>query len=923
MKLQLQLHTSSQGPAKAVFLRGKDSAMWLQQIQSWGIHPRDLEAYAVPQSIRDREIAGLLVILRKGHFSTQLELEEAYRCLGSALLIPQYCSVQPQIAEAEWPNILHYDWYFYHPGIGMVGFQRSDQVDLASLLTYASPQEKNWSLAQSGSPQPPALQHISVQMPKVEDIFAQVKGVGDQSLKDIPEKPAQNDHETGGFSFDLLNGLDQLLSQRGQIRAGEKQGFLGKWLDRLQGGIQQKIRDLQKQREDEISRLLKLFEEDPEEALRYSIPLNSPYEGRGIAPPSNTLGRKDPLDFNLGQLGSTGPRDNWDIDTQRRIALQQYYLKLANQKIAEKDFRKAAYIHAHLLGDFNTAANVLMQGKHYHEAALLYRDHLKNPQQAARCFEEGGLYGEAIPIYLELGEQEKAGDLYVLLDQEEEAKKLYLACVQQALERADFLGAARLYDTKLKDVSQAKGVLLQGWHQAQTPISCLNGYFDYFRQSSNMEFDEEIQRIYQQEVSHLQRDAFMNVLKGLAAQPSRKAQLPKAREIVYNLVSKELLVNRLDHLDMLSTFVPGDQLLETDISRLRAEVKERIKQTPQPRPHSSIHLVKTVELAAGVKYWQEARMLNHHLVVLGRNEGELFLQCADLEFFNECVRAEEPYDSYPYGSYQPHLLALPHLSPYLNIVQNNSLSLAAIQLIETCFGKTTQKYNLSPKGRILAYVHIDGEHIAKLELGEERTLTLHICNLKGEIKESFLCKDETGKAYNVGIPRTTFYGKPLIIFHQGYIYVPNEQSLLLRIDLKGITSIAFETYAYSYIYCITVSDETTTPLMAIHFRDPDDSMTFGCECFRIENNQLKSCGGAFEFRTAITSMTFIQQGLVLTHKNEMRLYKLNSNATPSISRLMDVKEGINYTFKGPTANQIGIIAQNGKVLFYEFDDTAA
>lgn len=918
MKLQLQLHSSSQGPAKAVFLRGKDSAMWLQQIQSWGIHPRDLEAYAVPQSIRDREIAGLLLILQKGHFSTQFELKEAYRCLGSALLIPQYCSIQPQIVEAEWPNILHYNWHFYHPGIGMVGFQRSDQVDLASLLTYANPQEKNWSLAQSGPPQPPTLQHISVQMPKVEDIFAQVKGVGDQSLKDIPEKTAQNDHETGGFSFDLLNGLDQLLSQRGQIREGERQGFLGKWLDRLQGGIQQKIRDLQKQREDEISRLLKLFEENPEEALRYSIPLNSPYEGRGIAPPSNTLGRKDPLDFNLGQLGSTGPRDNWDIDNQRRIALQQYYLKLANQKIAEKDFRKAAYIHAHLLGDFNTAANVLMQGKHYHEAALLYRDHLKNPQQAARCFEEGGLYSEAIPLYLELGEQEKAGDLYLLLDQVEEAKKLYLACVHKALERADFLGAARLYEAKLQDIPQAKAVLLRGWHQAQSPIACLNGYFDHFRQASHEELDEEIQRIHQQEVSKSQHNSFMEVLKTIGSLPQRKAQLPRTREIVYSVVSEELLANRLDHLEMLGTFVPGDRLLEADSSRFRVKVKETIRTVPHADPNALLQLVKTIELSQQVKYWRDAQILNHHLVVLGHTEHDMYLQCSDLDTFNECVIT----GSFR-GKYRPRIVALSSYSPYLNIVQTDSISFSAVRLIEQYFGKDIPKHSLHPHEQILVYVAIDQEHIAKIESNSDKTLTLHLCNVKGDIQESFLCTDENGKPYYQSNPLSTSV-ESAVFYRQNHIYfAPQGQKALLRIGLQGTTKIVYECSSYSMIWCMAISEEGPILRLAIHDRDPDEQITFFCKCFSLEHGELKSCGDIFEYRNANTHLHFVPNGLLVIQKNAVRLYKTYPDRSPKYLGGIMVEDYILEVFKGPTTNQVGFLISGGKVLFYEISDLTA
>jgi hypothetical protein len=254
--MKLQLHSSPRGPIRAAFLRGKDPQHWLSTLQSWGIPLSDLEAYAVPQSKSDLRVAGLLLIQRQGHFPAQLDLQEPYRCIGQALLIPQYASIQPQVAEEEWKNLLIYDWHFFHPGIGMVGFNHSDRVDLADLLTYPAALEQDWTLAQPGPPTAPALRQISVVQPKVEDIFTQVQGVGDKDLKDLGKnKPSAEDDKD--IRSTLLNSLEKLLSQRPNLREGESQGWLGKMLDRLEMRISKMLADLQKQRESEIDRLLK------------------------------------------------------------------------------------------------------------------------------------------------------------------------------------------------------------------------------------------------------------------------------------------------------------------------------------------------------------------------------------------------------------------------------------------------------------------------------------------------------------------------------------------------------------------------------------------------------------------------------------------------------------------------------------------
>ena len=46
--------------------------------------------------------------------------------------------------------------------------------------------------------------------------------------------------------------------------------------------------------------------------------------------------------------------------------------------VGNGDFRRAAYLHGYLLRDYWAAANVLMSGGHFRDAALLYRDKVKD-----------------------------------------------------------------------------------------------------------------------------------------------------------------------------------------------------------------------------------------------------------------------------------------------------------------------------------------------------------------------------------------------------------------------------------------------------------------------------------------------------------------------------------------------------------------
>lgn len=920
MKLNLQLHSSPRGPVRAAFLRGSDPQQWLSTIQSWGIPPNDLEVYAVPQSKSDLQVAGLLLIHRNGHFPAQLDLQEAYRCIGQALLIPQYASIQPQVAEEEWKNLLFYDWHFFHPGIGMAGFQHSDRVNLADLLTYPAALEQDWTLAKAGPPSAPALRQISVLQPKVEDIFTQVQGVGDKDLKDLGKnKPSSEDDKDPRIT--LLNSLDKLLSQRPNLREGESQGWLGKMLDRLQISILKKLADLQKQRESEIDRLLKLYQDDPEEALRYSIPLDSPYEGRGIAPPSGLLGRNNSPDFNLGGLNTGGPRDNWELDSQRQIALRQHYLRLANQKIAEGDYRKAAYIHAHLLGDFHTAANVLEQGKHFYEAAILYRDHLKDKQQAAQCFEKGGLYTEAIDLYLELDQKEKAGDLYAQIDQWTEAEKLYQTCAADALKTSNHLEAARIYDQKLKDQNQAKISLLKGWHDKLNPTACLNRYFEFFQQANNAEFDAEVQRIYQTEYKPMQRNAFMEVLKEIGKNKQRRADLPNTREIVYQIVSDELKTDNLSHIGMLDTFVPRDRLLGGDVSRYEVGLKERQKKAQERLNNDKWILVKTIDLSPQVETWLEARMLNQKLVALGQTGEDVYLQCADLELFNECVKMGEA-DSH---KKRPQLLALPFNSPYFSIIHSHSLSTGALRFIEGCFGKDVYKYNIHLSSNTIGLGVIDNKTIAKLDILRNGNLHLNFCTLKGEIQKTYFCVDAKDQGNKVRVRPSSDgnYFSPMLFMKGFFYFITPDRSTVLRIDQLGNT-IGYQPDTLAPIRKMVLSDGYSAERMVIHGGHESNPIfeQFGCQYFRPDADGFNPCGESFE-NQSLECLLFTHNGLIVTDEKYIRLYNTRGVSTPRLVDEFELEEEIVDVFKGPSVHQVGFLTKKGKVLFYEIGNLNA
>src|SRR5690606_4024888 len=145
----------------------------------------------------------------------------------------------------------------------------------------------------------------------------------------------------------------------------------------------------------------------------------------------------------LGRLGGGGPSDSWDAPWELQQKLREAYRQAALHALHIGRHRRAAYIYAELLGDIDSAASARRTGRHARDAAVLYRDKLRKPQEAAKCLEEGGLIADAIPLYEQLGNHLKAGELYERLERPEDAEGAYRRAADQLVQAGDLVRAAQ------------------------------------------------------------------------------------------------------------------------------------------------------------------------------------------------------------------------------------------------------------------------------------------------------------------------------------------------------------------------------------------------------------------------------------------------------------------------------------------------
>jgi len=680
MPLTLRYQQSAQRPACAAFLRGAEAAGWLREIGRWGLAANQLSCYLVPESIHSVRPAGLFVVVEEGT-PLPTDLLEPYGVVAERLFVPVQASLWPATTPAELASALLWPCQLLHPHIGLVGFDTTDEIDLATLLDCAPPRPTDWGRARPGHAPKPRLERVRVQVPTVAEVVGSLQQeIGTVPLAALPDAPDARAHSlqraldklwrgllTGlltlvrwvpapalgqagravgvvllalvammlvaglvshfgsGSSGELLVPLIILLArllqgfgngaghQRTTHRPAARRPGLFQRMESWLGG---RIHNLEQKRQSEIERLLRLFDENTEEALRYAIPLDGPYLNRGTAPQSPWLGRRA-TDFNLGGLGGGGRVDAWDLGAYRHnLGLQ--YRAAATRELEAGRFKKAAYIYAHLLGDYQAAANALDQGGFYREAAALFKDHLKNLPAAAKCLEHGGLLLEAAELYTELNEHEKAGDLLQRLEQPALAARHYERGVSLFLNNDDRPAAARLLAGKLAAPGRAQEVLLQGWASSKQPEVCLQQYFDLLAAVPEANLGLHVQAIYRHYTTAERRLPLLHVLSAVNEKHATPALRATALDIAYEVVSAEAAAGNATPLALLRNFLPDDRLIAADCSRYAIR---------QPRPAaagSKSQQVTALQLDATIS-WKSAVEHGHQWVAIGTRTGRLHL----------------------------------------------------------------------------------------------------------------------------------------------------------------------------------------------------------------------------------------------------------------------------------------------------------
>jgi tetratricopeptide (TPR) repeat protein len=913
MQLTLKYKEHATHVLSGAFIRGNTPGIWLQEINAWQLPLNKLVCFIIAENNNPANAAGLFVVFSKDQMPGMLQVKHPYTVLGKKLFIPVNAELSPAISEQELQSLLIWDYQVFHPTIGFIGFERSDRINLADLLQYQEPRNVYWGYARPGHQPWIPLRQINVEQLTAEQVFDSFKEhISNKPLDEIPksnkkEVPAWLNNPVASTlfkkSFSFLSKLSSLIPKGSSessgspgSAAGSEGGYSGPSTGRekkpglfskLVNWMQEKIEDLEKQRESELKRLSDMFEKDSDEALQYAIPLSSPYEGRGTAQPSASL-TKHSTQFNLGGLGGGQAADGWNVDNYYND-LRAKYLKAAQKAIEEKDFKKAAYVYAHLLGDLSSAAATLRQGKHYRQAAALYKEHLNNLAMAATCYEEGGLLLEAIDMYTQLGKHEKAGDLYKELGRQEQALHCYEKCVAAAAQHKDYLEQSRIIIDKIEDTPRAKQVLLNGWHDVKQPEACLLKYFNLAADDNKGEIHSLIKTFYANNQAANKEMAFLNVIDKVN-QKYKTTELENACEgIAYEIVSEQVKAGNPESLFALRNFVPNDQLLTPDFYRFMHTVKDAPKQKPAPGQWQLM----------SEAHWKKVLVWQNQLLIWGLRSSGLELARMNwdgyVEYFSWSVLKKTGGSLLPIANppHTNHILVYDYNPAFTNKhLPKEKHFQDALHVFRPDFIDASTIGIGFYKNLIVVLQQSHGEGSLIYYSLEGKVITYSPCTFNNS-------------ANNFGLTPAPVQE---LMWCSDRFYL-NTGHLLLTISEKGAIDVLFN--ADTPIWAMAINqrfDGLTNIVMALDERVVIITSNAWNElsCEPVEIKELK-----------VRSMAFLTNDrIALAAKGEVRVIDLKQYASPELEWSVKTEYLAVAVFPGPNRDQLGILESNGKITLH-------
>lgn len=573
MELKLKPATSNYAPLLGILVSGKQPSEWLKAIHQLGFSLHAIKTFPIPDSVPNSVWGCLLVPLS---MPTQLNIGKYTRCqfVDDVLFIPEKSVLYPKLGEDELKELLWGKLHVLHPEFGLLELEAA--FDWKSIISAPKKSILKITKPVETKSQTTKIKSFQVYSVSPEEVLENLEKEDFPQRSKLEDKPL-NLMEQARLAFyrklfnkdkdDQEMSKTSLMSMLESARGMFDQNS-GEWTDEMR----QDYEELERRNKKQIDRLLDMLKDNPDEALKYAIPLDDDGTSRGGGGVGEFNLFKRWGDFSLfgtsGGFGSGG--GSAPVSNDSYYSLQQQYNETAKRLIKEGDFKKAAFIYMKLLKNYYLAAQTLESGGFYQEAASVYLKYVKNKNKAAECYEKGNLIQDAIEVYKDMGQNEKVGDLYMQIFQEDKAMGYYEKVLDGYKEKYQYVKGALLCKNKMKRLAQAQELLIEGWRNNRDAYSCLNNYFNNIEDEKALE--EALLKVYENEVNAQNQTVFLKAIK----QEFEKHQMLQG---TIRAMAHEIIVDQLqNNPDMaleLRFFNKEDKMLQKDSMRFRLQNRKK------------------------------------------------------------------------------------------------------------------------------------------------------------------------------------------------------------------------------------------------------------------------------------------------------------------------------------------------------------
>ncbi|KIC92611.1 hypothetical protein [Flavihumibacter solisilvae] len=567
MKLAIAPVQNNSWPVKAFLVEAASPSTWLRDIFQAGIQLKETVVYPLPGKTAN-SVWGCLVVMNEGNLpNTRHPL---FQLAGDVLFIPACTALRPILISTDYQQLFRGARHLMHPELGL--------IELPAPIIW----EEIVGL--------PAVEQVESVVP-AETVFIpgdiKIFIVEERSPDDLIEQmnkelfPAPL--TAGPLNFFekiklyllrlLLGGKPDAAAPRSRFRNFMAKLFSQSGLEKPMQKLAANLEMLEERNKKEVDKLLELFRDNPAEALKYAIPIDSRGASRGSQPGAFELSRRW-MNFSLFSGTGSGSGATVYLANNEMARLQEQYHKAANDLIERQQYEKAAFIYLKLLANPHRAAEVLETGKFYAEAAALYH---KNNQleKAAECYTKADMTRRAIDLYKQLNNPEKVGDLHASLKEYEDARNYYLQAATRQQEQYQYLDASRIYRHKLEDHEMAQATLLRGWNEGKEAVTCLGRYFSHI--GDEKERIKEIKLFYSTNIHKRNSEKFLQVLK--IDYDALVDISVEVRPILFEIISS-LAPENPHILSELKLLIPDDNKLQKDIVLYRHQLLQEKKNKP-------------------------------------------------------------------------------------------------------------------------------------------------------------------------------------------------------------------------------------------------------------------------------------------------------------------------------------------------------